>query len=25
MGLIPDFIDKPEMTWSLEEFEKDNF
>ena len=21
----PDFIDKPDMLWSLEEFEKDNF
>jgi hypothetical protein len=25
VGIEPDFIDKPEVTWSLEEFEKDNF
>jgi hypothetical protein len=25
MGLTPDFIDKPELIWTLEEFEKDNF
>jgi|TARA_B100000767_G_scaffold138186_1_gene130708 hypothetical protein len=25
VGIEPDFIDKPEVIWSLEEFEKDNF
>ena len=25
VGLEPDYIDKPEVIWSLEEFEKDNF
>ena len=25
IGHEPDFIDNPELTWSLEEFEKDNF
>jgi hypothetical protein len=25
VGIESDFIDKPEVTWSLEEFEKDNF
>tara|TARA_B100000767_G_scaffold269871_1_gene292487 strand:- start:4466 stop:4753 length:288 start_codon:yes stop_codon:yes gene_type:complete len=24
-GRDPDFIENPEVTWSLEEFEKDNF
>jgi hypothetical protein len=25
VGIEPDFIENPEMIWSLEEFEKDNF
>lgn len=25
IGSTPDFIDKPELIWTLEEFEKDNF
>ena len=25
VGIEPDFIDKPEVIWSLKEFEKDNF
>ena len=25
VGTEPDYIDKPEVIWSLEEFEKDNF
>ena len=25
VGLDEDYIDKPEVIWSLEEFEKDNF
>jgi len=25
IGITPDYIEKPEMVWSLKEFEKDNF
>jgi len=25
MGITPDYIDKPEMVWSLKDFEKENF
>ena len=25
VNIEPDFIDKPDMLWSLEQFEKDNF
>ena len=25
VGLDEDYIDKPEVVWSLEDFEKDNF
>ena len=25
VGLTPDFIENPEIVWSLEDFERDNF